>query len=479
MSERPTLLLLRNDLRLEDHPALVKAAEAGPVVPLFVFDEESDGAWAPGAASRWWLHHSLAALSEAFAARGVPLVLRRGDTVEIVADLASKVKAQAVHMTRHYEPASVALEKKLKSKLETRDIPLRRYGGHLLIEPEDITTQNGAPYKVYTPFWRSLSKAVAIRERSCAPETLEAYGDAIPSDELEAWGLLPVKPDWAAGWEDLWTPGEDGARARLAAFLEDGLLGYGKNRDRPDCDGTSRLSPHLHFGEISPHAVWRAVAACGGDAGNLDGDKETFLKEVAWREFSAHLLFHFPTLPDAAFKSEFADYPWEEDPEQLRAWQRGQTGYPIVDAGMRQLWQTGYMHNRVRMIVGSFLVKHLLIPWQRGEAWFWDTLVDADLASNAASWQWVAGSGADAAPYFRIFNPMTQSEKFDPDGQYVRTWVPELKDLPAEAIHAPFEASREVLEAAGVVLGETYPEPIIGHKAARERALAGYDKIRK
>lgn len=479
MPDQPTLLLLRNDLRLDDHVALHKAAEAGPVVPVFVLDEEADGAWAPGAASRWWLHHSLGALRDDFARHGVALVLRRGDAVNIVVDLASKVKARAVHISRHYEPTAVALEKRLKARLETRDIPLKRFGGHLLMEPEDIATQSGDPYKVYTPFWRSLSRSVAIREPQAAPESIAAHDEDIPSDTLEDWRLLPTKPNWADGWDDLWTPGEAGAKASLAAFLDDGLEGYGTNRDRPDRQGTSRLSPHLHFGEISPHAVWRAVAAREADTGKRDADKETFLKELVWREFSAHLLFHFPSLPEEAFKPEFSDYPWEEDAEHLEAWQAGQTGYPIVDAGMRELWQTGYMHNRVRMIVASFLVKHLLIPWQKGEVWFWDTLVDADLASNSASWQWVAGSGADAAPYFRIFNPMTQGEKFDPDGDYVRRWVPELKSLPAKAIHAPFEAPREVLEKAGVVLGKTYPEPIVAHKAARERALAGYASIRK
>lgn len=479
MTDKPTVLLIRSDLRLNDHVALNKAAEAGPVVPVFVLDEQSEGDWPIGAASRWWLHHSLAALGQAFQKRGVELVLRRGDTVGIVADLASQVGAGAVHMTRHYEPSAAGLEKKLKATLEERDIPLRRYGGHLLVEPEDIATQNGDPYKVYTPFWRALSRSIVIRDHLPAPDKITPSSGKVSSDSLDDFGLLPSRPNWAKGWEKEWSPGEAGARGALENFLEDALDGYGKNRDRPDMKGTSRLSPHLHFGEIAPHAVWRAVASRSPDKATLDGDKETFLKELVWREFSAHLLFHFPTLPDEAFKAEFATYPWKMDTDQLVAWQKGQTGYPIVDAGMRQLWQTGWMHNRVRMVVASFLIKHLLIPWQRGEAWFWDTLVDADLANNAASWQWVAGSGADAAPYFRIFNPMSQGEKFDPDGDYVRRWVPELKDLPSKAIHAPFTAPREVLEGAGVVLGKTYPKPIVVHADARERALAGYEAIRR
>jgi deoxyribodipyrimidine photo-lyase len=302
-------------------------------------------------------------------------------------------------------------------------------------------------------------------------------GKKIASDPLSSWRLLPTKPDWAGGLRATWQPGEKGARERLAAFLDGAIGDYAVMRDRPDRAGTSRLSPHLHFGEITPSQCWHAALAHAEAHGRTVGH-ETFLRELAWREFSYHLLFHSPDLPDAPFRKEFVAFPWVADTNHLTAWQRGKTGYPIVDAGMRELWTTGWMHNRVRMIAASFLIKDLMIPWQAGEAWFWDTLVDADLASNAASWQWVAGSGADAAPFFRIFNPVTQGEKFDPDGDYVRRWVPELARLPAPDIHAPGEASRAVLSAAGVTLGKTYPLPIVDHAAARARALAGYDLVK-
>jgi deoxyribodipyrimidine photo-lyase len=301
----------------------------------------------------------------------------------------------------------------------------------------------------------------------------------VRSDALDDWKLLPTAPNWAAGFEIHWQPGEEGARRRLREFIEVGLAHYAQERDRPDRDVTSRLSPHLHFGEISPAQCWHAVRAAQAQAGGrLDGGAEKFLKEVLWREFSCHLLHHWPTLPEAPFKPEFADFPWADDPVGLKAWQAGRTGYPIVDAGMRELWATGIMHNRVRMIAASFLIKDLLIPWQQGERWFWDTLVDADIASNAASWQWVAGSGADAAPYFRIFNPVLQGEKFDPQGAYVRKWVPELGRMPDEFIHKPWDAPLLVLKAAGVELGNNYPHPAVDHGKARDRALAALKSMK-
>lgn len=479
MSTKPAIVWVRDILRLCDHPALQAALADGPVVFVYVLDDAVAGRWAPASASRWWLHQSLGAFQTDVEARGGTIVLRRGDTVAQIVEICAGLEARGVFFTRAYEPYASAQEAALKQALEKIGVACRRFGGRLLMEPEQVRTQNGDPYKVYTPFWRSLAQSVDVGRTRAAPDHFDPVQNAVDSDRLEDFGLLPTRPNWAEGWDEFWTPGEVGARARLAAFLDDGLNGYATERDRPDHAGTSRLSPHLHFGEISPAAVWRAAAGRQAESGALDKDRETFLKEVVWREFSYHLMFHFPHMPDSAFKPKFNDFPWKQGAEaDLEAWQRGQTGYPIVDAGMRELWHTGWMHNRVRMIVASFLIKHLLVPWQEGEKWFWDTLVDADLASNAAGWQWVAGSGADASPYFRIFNPMTQGEKFDPNGDYVRKWVPELAKLPNKIIHAPFEAEAKVLAYAGVTLGETYPKPLVDHKLARERALKGYAQIK-
>ena len=355
---------------------------------------------------------------------------------------------------------------------------LRRFGGALLFEPGDIRTGDGGPYKVFTPFYKACLKAGISRAPKPAPGKIPAPDAGLDGDGLEALNLLPTAPDWSGGLAEVWRPGEAGAQAQLDRFLDAAAASYKADRDRPDLAGTSRLSPHLHFGEIGPRAVWARAEASIARNGALEGGVRAFQRELVWREFSAHLLFHFPDIPERPWRENFARFPWREDEAALQAWQRGRTGYPIVDAGMRELWETGWMHNRVRMVAASFLVKHLLLSWQAGEAWFWDTLVDADLANNAASWQWVAGSGADAAPFFRIFNPMTQGRKFDPDGDYVRRWVPELGDLPARHIHEPWSAPPDVLEAAGVDPGRTYPRPIVDHKGARERALAAFDGIR-
>lgn len=477
-TDAPTIVWFNNTLRLADHPALTKAVAAGPVVPVFVLDDQYAGAWKVGAASRWWLYHSLRSLGADLKKRGVDLILRRGDTVAVLTELATEIGAQAVNFTRDYEPGSGERESALKDALAEQGVACRRFKGRLLVEPEDIRTKTGAIYKVYTPFWRSLSSSIDIGPGSDEPGQIASCADEIESDDLDTWALCPTRPNWAEDWSNSWTPGERGARDRLDDFLDDGLKGYDTERDRPDHAGTSRLSPHLHFGEISPQAIWRATTVRNGGVASLDADRETFLKELVWREFSAHLLFHFDHLPNSAFKENFNAFPWKNDDAALEAWQKGKTGYPIVDAGMRELYATGWMHNRVRMITASFLIKHLLVPWQQGEAWFWDTLVDADLASNSASWQWVAGSGADASPYFRIFNPITQGRKFDPEGDYVRKWVPEIAKLPNKVLHAPFEADARTLDTAGVTLGKTYPLPIVDHSAARARALAAYEKIK-
>jgi deoxyribodipyrimidine photo-lyase len=468
------LLWFRHDLRLADHAALHAAVASGSkVLPVFVLDDTAAEGWAPGGASRWWLHHSLVALGKSLASRGAPFVLRRGSALEEIPRVAKSVGATAVHVGAAVEPWARRTDRALADALGQDGVALHRHRTTMLFNPEQLRTQAGGVYGVYTPFSRAGFAAGGPKPPISAPAKIP--GAAPPkSDRLAAWGLLPEKPDWAGGLRDTWTPGEAGAQARLRDFLKHGLAGYDAHRNSPGIDGTSMLSPHLHFGELSGPTVWHAAVTAAQDRGK---GLETFLRELLWREFSIYLLWHHPNLPDSPLREEFARMPWRDDKHGLRAWQRGQTGVPIVDAGMRQLWQTGWMHNRVRMVVASFLVKHLLIPWQQGEAWFWDTLVDADLAANSASWQWVAGSGADAAPYFRVFNPVLQGRKFDADGAYVRRYVPELAKLDAAHIHAPWEAPEAVMTAAGVVLGRNYPRPIVDLAEGRSRALAAYATI--
>ncbi len=476
---KPAVMWFRNDLRLMDQRALTAAmAEGGPVIPLFVLDDETPGAWRIGGASRWWLHESLTSLAADLAERGSRLILRRGAAREVVPKFAREVGATTVFCSRAYEPWAGGLETDLKAALEQDGIALKRYAGALLFDPDAVKTQTGGPFRVYTPFWRAVTAKEGPRTPVPAPKTIAAPRDWPKSDALKSWALTPLKPDWAGGLRAAWSPGEAGAHARLKTFLSNALPDYTENRNRPDVVGTSRLSPHLHFGEISPAMCWNAAKVAAARASDREKGLETFLKELVWREFSYHLLWHFPTLPEAPFRPEFAAFPWERNKRALAAWQRGQTGIPIVDAGMRELWATGWMHNRVRMIVASFLVKNLLIPWQEGEAWFWDTLVDADLAANAASWQWVAGSGADAAPYFRIFNPVRQGQTFDAAGGYVRRWVPEIAKLDDAHLHAPWDADLATLRAAGVVLGSTYPRPIADLSETRARALAAFKTLK-
>lgn len=451
--DAPVLLWLHRELRLDDNAALAAALATGrAVVPVYVLDTTSPGRWAPGGASLWWLHHALTRLGAAFARRGTRLVLRRGPVAEVLATLARESGAVAVHAGAPVEPwAHRALE-----TLAARGVRVVLARTATLFDPADIRTGSGGPYAVFTPFARAC-RARPEPSLLPAPEALPA-GPEIPSDALDSWRLLPRRPDWAAGFAACFTPGEAGARAALERFVADRRAGYAAARDRPDRAGTSGLSPHLHFGEISPGRVWQAAAP-----------SPRFGDELLWREFSAHLLVAHPDLPEAPLRPAFAAFPWRDDPAALAAWQHGRTGIPIVDAGMRELWTTGWMHNRVRMIAASFLVKHLLLPWQAGEAWFWDTLLDADLAANAASWQWVAGCGADAAPYFRIFNPVLQGEKFDPEGAYVRRWVPELAGVPARWVHQPWRAPAPP---------RAYPPPIVDLAAGRARALAAFAALR-
>ena len=468
-----TLVWLRQDLRLADNPALVAAARRGKVLPVYILDA-SDGApdWRLGAAGRWWLHHSLAALRQQLHA----LILRRGDPLAQLMQLIQETGADGVFWNRCYEPFAIARDRRVKAALKARGIDAQSFNGALLNEPWEVATGSGGPYKVFTPYWRACQQRPVARAQPAPKLTLGEV--PVGADTLEEWGLLPTAPDWAAGWHAHWQPGEAGAQARLDAFFAGGIDSYGELRNRPDLAHVSRLSPHLHWGEISPRQiVARAGIESAANAGR-QGDTAKFLSEIGWREFAHHLLFHFPDLPAKNWRSAFDAYPWRSDAKHLKAWQRGATGYPLVDAGMRELWQTGWMHNRVRMLAASFLIKHLRIDWRQGEAWFWDTLVDADLANNAAGWQWVAGSGADAAPYFRIFNPLSQGQTFDPDGVYVRRWCPEIARLPTAHLHAPFLAPTDVLSSAGVVLGRTYPQPIVDHAEARAAALSGYDAVR-
>ena len=448
----PALVWFRQDLRLSDNPALAAALKRkSPVIAVYVWAPEEEGAWPPGAASKWWLHHSLADLGAALEKRGSRLIIRRGPAEEALTSLAMESGAAAVFWNRRYEPAAVARDSDVKSKLCARGLLAESFNGSLLFEPWTIRNQTGRPFSVFTAYWRACLARPVPPPSSDTPKRLPAVHTWPRSLDLTELGLKSAV-DWAAGFREVWQPGESGAKRQLKRFLDDAIAGYPVNRERPGAAGTSRLSPHLHFGEISPGQVWRAMSEQMEGRGAA---REAYLRQLVWREFAHHLLYHHPESCSQPLRPEFGSFPWRYDPVLFKAWKRGRTGYPLVDAGMRELWHTGWMHNRVRMVVASFLVKHLLIGWQEGAAWFWDTLVDADLANNTLGWQWVAGCGADAAPYFRIFNPAIQAAKFDPQSDYVRRWVPELET------------------------GEHYPPRVVDHGEARERALAALEGIKR
>lgn len=469
----PVIVWFRQDLRLADNPALHAAAKSGaPILPVYVLDDVNTDEFAMGAASRWWLHHSLAALKESLSGG---LVFLQGDAKTILPALAQDSGATHIYWNRCYEPWRIARDTALKSTLQGKDITVRSFNGSLLFEPTDVLKADRTPYKVFTPFYRKgcLGSASPPREPLNRCTDLNIFAGP-QGEELADLRLLP-SISWDKEIASLWQPGEAGAMTRMRDFLADGIGNYKEGRNRPDLENVSRLSPHLHFGELSPNQVWYSAKENGSKNSK---DLEHFLSELGWREFSYNLLYHFPNLPRENLQRKFNRFPWHDDADALAHWQEGQTGVPIVDAGMRELWRTGYMHNRVRMIVGSYLVKNLLIDWRHGEAWFRDTLLDWDLASNSASWQWIAGCGADAAPYFRIFNPVLQGKKFDPNGDYVRKYVPELENVPDRFLHNPWEAPDAVLAEVGIALGTDYPNPIVDLKESRNRALAAFSELK-
>lgn len=462
------LVWFRQDLRLKDNPAFVEACNQNKhILLLYVFDKTNN---LLGKAQAWWLHHSLMALQKSLKPLGLELILRQGNPLEILFDLVKKQGISSVYWNRCYEPSAITRDKTIKASLLEEGIEVQSYNGSLLNEPWSIRNQNGEYFKVFTPYWKTCRQGLSSqpeKKPTHIPLSLQEV-----SEDLNSWQLLPT-PNWASEFPKVWTPGEEGAKQGLTRFMTQQLEGYKLNRDFPAKNATSRLSPHLHFGEISPWAIVRAV-----ELAKLEPDcdlaaAESFLFELGWREFSYSLLYHLPALPCKNVKKQWDSYTWENPKHLLKHWQQGMTGYPIIDAGMRELWTTGYMHNRVRMIVASFLTKDLLVDWRLGASWFLDTLVDADLANNSASWQWVAGTGVDAAPYFRIFNPLLQSKKFDPDGTYIRKWVPELASLKKDTLHAPWMAT----DATKIYETTKYPRPIINHDEARARALKRYHQL--
>lgn len=460
----PTILWFRRDLRLSDQAAVAAAAAQGPVIPVYILDDETPKHRKMGGASRWWLHHSLKSLDQHLQDKGSRLILRQGNAATILADIAHKAGAQQIHALHHYEPWWLNAEKHLRDTLSD-EVELILHDGNYLLPPGAVTTGGGDPYKIYTPFWKSVRERMPPAEATPVPQKIDAPDQWPVSDDLNDWKLLPTKPDWATGFVEAWTPGEDGARSNVDAFI-DKATRYDDGRNLPSEELVSRLSPHLHFGEVSPAYVWHRVTGRGRQV-------ETYLKEIVWRDYAQNVIWQFPQYGSESYREKFRKFPWRdmsksEVRKDFEAWCHGQTGYPIVDAGMRELWATGWMHNRVRMIAASFLIKHLLIDWREGEQWFWDTLLDADFASNSVNWQWVSGTGVDSNMFVRIMAPLTQSEKFNA-GDYIRKWVPELADVSDPYIHDPEESGAKPAR---------YRSKIIAHKTARARALDAYAQVK-
>ncbi len=481
-SSAPSIVLFQYDLRLADNPALSAAVHRKEaLICLYVWNQKAAGYDMPGAASRWWIHHSLQSFSDHLKTAGNDLTIRLGTTLEVLSNLLREFPKSHVFWNQSCEPTGQEIERELLTFLETEKIEGHRFHGNTLVDPTTILTQTHNPYRVFTPFWKRLQGTLSLSPPLPAPRTLPPQPSVPPKSlPLDSLKLLP-KIDWAEGIRKRWTPGEHGAQTALRKFLRNPAKFYAMDRDRPDLPHTSRMSPHLHFGEISPGKIWHAIQHAKQINRNAQDRKsyDTYLRQIVWREFAQYLLRHFPHTVNEPLYSAYHNFPWRLETDSLRSWQQGLTGFSIVDAGMRELWQTGWMHNRVRMITASFLTKDLLLPWQKGAKWFWNTLVDADLANNTLGWQWVAGCGADASPFFRIFNPITQGIKFDSDGRYVRKWVPELTGLPCRWIHQPWEAPPLVLAEANISLGETYPYPMIDHAAARNQALIAYRQFKK
>ena len=473
MTKATTIVWFRQDLRVKDNPALSWAVEQGNVIPIYILDNINAGDFTPGEASQWWLHHSLNKLDKEL---NEHLLIFKGDPKAIIEQLVNEHRVDHVVWNRCYEPWQRERDSDIKQALKNKQVSAKSFNGSLLWEPMKIAKNDGTPYKVFTPYYRNgCLKAQEPRYPVASPSLITYAKHSILSEPLDALKLLPSL-NWDTEFSNLWQPGEEGAAIKLSNFIENAATQYKEARNIPSVTGTSLLSPHLHYGEISPNQAWYAILDAFGGRDNDDID--TYLSELGWREFSYYLLYYWPDLPVKNFNQKFDKFSWDDNPAFLKAWQQGQTGVPIIDAGMRQLWQTGYMHNRVRMVVGSYLVKNLRTDWRKGERWFWDCLLDADLASNSAGWQWVAGSGADASPYFRVFNPILQGEKFDKEGEYVKHYCPELSKLPKKYIHKPWEAPADVLRSSDIELGKDYPNPLVDLKASRQSALDAYTDIK-
>ena len=473
MSAQSSIVWFRQDLRLEDNPALTAAvSKGGPVIPVYIWAPEEEEGWAPGSASKWWLHHSLQSLANELAHQGIRLTIRQGKSLGNLLEIIKLTGADTVFYNRRYEPLALKRDAEIKTELLKLGIQFIPSNASLLFEPWTIANQQGKPYQVFTSFWKQCLKTATPETLLEAPSFSKQKDLKVPTLRLEDLKLLP-SIHWEGGIKAAWMPGAKEALKILTNFKNHALTSYSEERNRPDHLGVSRLSPYLHFGEISPRMIWEALKNIKEEAA------AGFIRQLGWREFAYHLLYHFPYTVEKPLRKEFENFPWSENQASLKAWQKGQTGFPIVDAGMRELWTTGWMHNRVRMITGSFLVKDLHLPWNEGASFFWDTLVDADLANNTLGWQWVAGCGADAAPFFRIFNPVAQGEKFDPEGNYVRKWVPELKNMPNKWIHKPWQAPELLLKSWGVNLGVNYPFPIVDHAQARSQALKNFATLKK
>ena len=472
MTEINSVVWFRYDLRVNDNPALNAACKNSSVLPIYIFDNKNFDKFQVGSASRWWLHHSLIELNKSL---NSSLSIYIGDPIRIIKKIIEKFQIKNIYWNRCYDPNSIRRDKDIKNKLTCDNINIFTFNGSVLWEPWTILKDDKTPYKVFTPYYKKgCLNAAKPRPPIDFNNNYVLHKDNTNSIDIDGLNLLDKK-SWYLKFHKYWTPGEKKARDMLNNFLSTGINDYKEGRNFPSKKNVSKLSPYIHFGEISVNQIWYAIV----NNPKLKNDKNVdhFLSELGWREFSNYLLYHFPKIVDTNLQAKFDTFPWVNDKNYLNCWQKGQTGYPIVDAGMRELWKTGYMHNRVRMIVGSFLVKNLLIDWRKGEEWFWDCLLDADLASNSASWQWVAGSGTDAAPYFRIFNPILQGKKFDPEGKYIKKFVPEIKKIPNKYLFSPWEAPDHILKKADVILGNNYPKPIIDIKLSRDKALEIFKKI--